>query len=161
MTVRAAKFADIPAMTQVLADGYARSIYAGTATFDGEATRQLLARALHRHGHQNNGGSLVMVSDKDGSVEGVMIGMLDQVYPVLKELMVSDLLFVFTERADPRDARDMIRQLIAWAEQNPKVVEVHLGVTNAIGDWERTAKLYERLGLQRCGAMFRREIHHE
>lgn len=161
MTVRAARFVDIPAMIQVLGDAYARSIYAGKTTFDGEGTRQILARALHRHGHQNNGGSLIMVSEKDEQVEGLMIGILDQVYPVLKDLMVTDLLFVFSERADPRDAREMIRQLIAWGEQNPKVVEIHLGVTDAIGDWERTGKLYERLGLERSGAMFRREIHHE
>jgi GNAT superfamily N-acetyltransferase len=72
--------------------------------------------------------------------------------------MATDLLFVMKPGAGPGDARQMVKELIAWAEKNPRVVEVHVGVTNAIVDWERTAKFYERLGLERCGAMFRREF---
>lgn len=154
MTVRDANFVDIPSMARVFENAYRRSIYAGKATLDPEAVKPFLARSIQRHGHTNIGGSLVMVSEKDGAVEGFMIGYLDSVYPCLKELMATDLLFLFSERADGRDAREMIKRLIAWADSNPKVVEVHLGVTDAIGDWQRTAKLYERLGLEQCGAMF-------
>lgn len=160
MSIRAAKFADIPRVIEVLREASERSIYARTAEFDRELTRQMLARAMNRHGHHNNGGSMVMVSEKEGVVEGIMVGILDSVYPVFRELMVTDLLFVFSEQAPARDARDMIRALIQWAESNPKVIEIHLGVTSAVGDWERTGKLYERLGLERCGAMYRREIRH-
>jgi hypothetical protein len=155
MTTRAANFVDIPHVARLYAEAHARSVYAGTG-FDLIEAKQLFARALNRHGHMNIGGSLFLVSEADGEVRGFMIGILDPVYPCVKALMATDLLFVMGEGADPADARQMIRRLIAWAEANPKVVEVHLGVTNAIVDWQRTAKFYARLGLEQCGAMFRR-----
>lgn len=156
MSVRDAKFVDVPAMVRVLEDAYHRSIYAGKATFDPDGAKRLFAQAVQRHGHTNCGGSLVQVSEKDGEIEGFLIGVLDIVYPGLLEFMATDLLFYMTERADPRDASRMVKGLIAWAEANPRVIEIHLGLPNVVGNSERTAKLYERLGLERCGAMFRR-----
>jgi hypothetical protein len=158
MAVRAAKFVDIPQMAALLEDGYQRSIYAGKATFDPIEAKQLVARALPRHGHTNLGGSLVIVSETAGMVDGLLIGILDNVYPCLKELVATDLLFIQAEHANPRDGILMLKNLIAWAEVNPKVLEIHLGVTSTVGDWERTAQLYERVGLERCGAMFRMEF---
>lgn len=156
MAVRAAKFADIPAIVEIYRQGHGRSIYAGKTTFDVQEAKQMMVRSIQRHGHENNGGTLVLVSETDGMVKGFIIGMLDNVYPCVKELMATDLLFIMGEDADASDARKMIKCLLAWAEGNQKVIEVHLGVTSAIGDWQRTAKFYERLGLSQCGAMFRR-----
>lgn len=156
--VREGKFTDIPRIAELLQESHQRSIYAQTATFDPQEAKQLGLRALQRHGHMNNGGTLVLVSETAGVVEGFIIGLLDNVYPCLKELMATDLFFILSERADGNDAREMIKRLMAWAESNPKVIEVHLGVTSAISDWQRTAKFYERLGLVQCGAMYRKEV---
>lgn len=158
MSVRAAKFADIPRLAELLQESYHRSIYAGKATFDLMEAKRLCSTAIQRHGHTNLGGSLVLVSDKDGIVEGLLIGLLDNVYPCLKELVATDLMFVLSERADPHDGVKMAKRVIEWARGNPKVIEVHLGVTGTVGNWERVAQLYERLGLERCGAMFRMEF---
>jgi hypothetical protein len=158
MAVRAAKFTDIPQMVLLLEEGYRRSIYAGKATFDVLEAKRLIATALQRHGHTNLNGSLVIVSEAAGIVDGLLIGILDNVYPCLKELVATDLLFIQSEHANPRDGILMLKNLIAWAEANPKVIEIHLGVASTVGDWERTAQLYERLGLERCGAMFRKEF---
>ncbi len=158
MSVRVAKFVDIPQMALLLEEGYRRSIYAGKATFDVIEAKQLIARALQRHGHTNYGGSLVVVSDTNGIVDGLMIGILDNVYPCLKELVATDLLFIQSEHANPRDGVLMLKNLIAWAEANPKVIELYVNVTSTVGDWERTAKLYEAVGLERCGATFRKEF---
>lgn len=156
MSVREAKFVDIPGITALLEDAFARSIYAEVTEYDPVELKQFVVRSIQRHGHTNIGGSLVLVSEREGNIEGVLIGMLDAVYPCVKGLMATDLFFIMAEKSDRRDAIDMLRRLIAWAEKNPKVIEVHLGVTNAIGDWQRTAKLYEHLGLEPCGGMFRR-----
>lgn len=159
MTVRDARFVDIPQIACLIAEGHQRSVYAETATFDPLAARQLLARALQRHGHTNNGGSLVLVSETEGGVvEGFLIAILDNVYPCLTELMATDLMFIMSERADSRDARQMLKQVEEWAAANPKVIELHMGITDAIGDWKRTAKLYERLGFDQCGAMFTKRL---
>lgn len=156
MAVRVAKFVDIPSIVELLRGAHQRSIYADKATFDEQEAKQLVARSIQRHGQTNLGGTLVLVSHTDDHVRGFIIGILDNVYPCLRELMATDLYFIFREDADGRDASVMVKQLIAWAQSNPKVIELHLGVTSAIGEWQRTAKLYERLGLEQCGAMFRR-----
>ena len=75
---------------------------------------------------------------------------------------MTDLVFTFAENAEPRDAMTMIQRVIHWAEANPKVIEVHLGVTDAIGgDWKRVGRMYEHLGLEQCGGMYRKFITHE
>lgn len=158
MSVRTANFRDIQALANLCKESHQRSVYAKSATFDITEAKQLFARTIQRHGHLNNGGTLVLVSEKDGVIEGFMIGMLDQVYPCLKELVATDLLFIVSERADARDARVMLKQLITWAEGNPKVIEIRLGVTGAIGEWQRTGKLYEHIGLQQCGGIYRFEF---
>ncbi len=158
MSVRAANFRDIPALARFYEESHQRSIYAERATFDLIEAKQLFVRTIQRHGHLNSGGTLVLVSEKDGAIEGFMIGILDHIYPCLKELIATDLLIIASERADPRDARTILKQLIDWAQKNPKVIEIRLGVTGAIGKWERTGKLYERIGLQQCGGIYRMQF---
>lgn len=158
MTVRAAKFSDIPGVIKVMIDAHERSVYAQTAEFDREDAKQLMARSIQRHGHKNMGGTLVLVSETDGVIQGFMIAMLDQVYPCLKQMVATDLLFILTEQADARDARHMLKAIEEWAEANPKVIELRLGVMGAISDWERASKLYRRLGFEQCGGIFNKRF---
>ncbi len=157
MTVRVARFVNIPAIVAIGAYAHERSIYGPISTYDPEMGKQLCARSMQRHGHQNYGGTLVLVSETAGEVRGFIIALLDQVYPCVEELCVTDLLFTGTEDMEPRDAITMIKQVIAWGEANPKVVEVHLGVTDAMmgEEWTRVGKIYEHLGLVQCGGMYR------
>ena len=155
MSVRSALFSDIPRIAEIMYDGHQRSRYAECTTFDEVEAKQLLVRCIQRHGQNNYMGSLVMVSESDGIVKGFIIGILDQVYPCLKELKVTDLVFILQPGADPRDARKMLLRLIKWGERNPKVVEIMLGITDAIGDWRRVATMYEQANFEPCGGLFR------
>ena len=158
MTVRAALFSDIPDIVEVMIDGHKRSRYAETTTFDEIEAKQLLVRCIQRHGQQNYMGSLVLVSqNKNGELKGFIIGILDQVYPCLKEFHVTDLVFIFETGADPRDAMEMVLRLIRWGERNPKVVEVMLGCTDSIIDWRRVGAMYEQAGFEPCGGLYRME----
>lgn len=163
MSVRAARFVDIPRIAEIGAEVHERSIYGPISTFDEILVKQLCARSMQRHGQQNYGGTLFLVSETDGEILGFIIALLDLVYPCVEELMVTDLIFAFTDEADPHDAVTMIRQMIRWAESNPKVIEIHLGVTDArMGDdWKRVGKMYQRLGFERCGGMYRKLITHK
>ena len=158
MSIRAALFSDIPRIVEIMADAHKRSRDAARTTFDDVEAKQLLVRCIQRHGQSNYMGSLVLVSTHDDLVQGFVIGILDQVYPCLKELKVTDLLFIFSEGADPRDARKMVLALIEWGRDNPKVVKVLLGITDDVTDWTRVAKLYKGLGLEQCGGLFRIEF---
>lgn len=157
MTVRAAKFVDISAIVGIMERAHKRSRYAN-CTFDQVEAKQALVTSIQRHGHANYGGTLMLVSETDGVVHGFMWGLLDNPYPFLKELRATDLYFIFEDKANPRDAIRMVRQLVAWARNCDKVVEVFLGVTDGLSDWERTSTLYRRIGLEQCGALFRMVI---
>lgn len=159
MSVRVANYEDTKSIVQLMREMHERSVYAESTTFDEIQARQLCARTMQRHGHNNYGGTRFYVSQTDGQVRGFVIGLIDLVYPCLAEMMVTDLLFYFTDNADVRDAPRMLAKLVQWAREAPKVIEVHLGVTDAIHrDWTRVGRLYEHLGLKQCGGMFRMVI---
>lgn len=163
MTIRIARYSDIPRMLEIYQDAHERSIYAENVTIQKTAFKQLMARSMQRHGQHNEGGTFMLVSadDNSGEVHGFMVGLLDTVYPCTNELLATDLLFLCQPEADPYDAPRMVRALMRWAEKSDKVIEIRLGVTGAVGDWERTSKLYTRLGMEPYGAIFRRGLDNE
>lgn len=154
MTIRPAKFGDIPRMAELLAEMHALSCYADRGTFEVRELKGFLMTSIQRHGGSNPGATLVLVAEKAGAVEGFLIGLLDRAYHLMKELYATDIFFWLSARADPRDAIRLIETFMKWAEQNPRVIEVRLGITDAIGDFERIAVLYRRLGLQQTGVMY-------
>lgn len=158
MSVRAANFSDIPEVVRLMREAHQASRYAETATFDADEATQLCREAMNRHGQHNYGAKLFLVSADGGHVQGYFIGFMDKIAPALKELAAVDLLFYFNEDANPLDAAMMIKEHAAWALAAPKCIEIHLGATDAIGDWQRVGKLYKRLGLDLCGGMWRRSI---
>lgn len=155
MTVRVANFQDIPAIVDFMRASHARSRDAEITTFDEIEAKQLLVRCMQRHGHQNYMGAMVLVSETDAGLQGFVIGIIDQVYPCLKEFKVTDLLFIMGPDAPKRDAMRMIDSLLKWAENNPKVIKVLLGATDDLADWLSVSRFYEHAGLTQCGGLFR------
>ncbi len=153
MTIRTANFSDIPAMVKIMARDHQRSRYSH-CTFDEVEAKQLLVRSIQRHGHMNYMGSLVLVSETNGVVKGFVVGILDQLYPAIKELKATDLL-ILMEGTDPRDFPEVLARLCEWGGSNPKVVQVMLGITDALIDWELAKPYYERAGFRQCGGLFR------
>lgn len=158
MTVRPAQFVDIPALVLLLEEVHAASIYADRAGFNRQEARGVFTRAIQRHGHQTVGGGFVMVAEADGALEGFIVGYLDRLYHVLDGLMATDLFFICSERAHARSAGEMLDAFIEWAEGNKRVVEIRMGVTNAVGDWRRAGKIYQRRGFEQSGAMWERRV---
>ncbi len=156
--IRPAKFADIPAMAGIMVERYEGSLYARLGEMDMRATKALLTGAVQRHGGHNAGSTLAVVDERDGAVAGFVIGLLDRVYHVGVPLTCTDLFFTSRPAAD-FDAVGLAREVIAWAEANPKVVEIKMGVVDTFGtDLDRADAMYRRLGLERCGAIYRRSI---
>lgn len=156
--IRPARFGDIPRLAELMQEAAERSIYQGRASIDVRECKALFMRCLQAHGRKTEGGTLCLVAERDGKVEGVLIGMLDRVYHILDKLMATDLFFVLSERADPRDAMRLLRAFREWAEGHPEVIEICMGVSNALGDWQRAGKLFEFAGLELAGAIYQRGI---
>jgi len=156
--IRPAAFGDIPRLAELLGEMHARSVYAGRAELDVREAKALMLRSIQRHGGRRAGSTLVMVAATDGVVHGFLLGLLDRVYHVLGALLATDVFFYVDGHGDPRDARRLLRALMAWADTNPAVIEVRMGATGAIGDWRRTEKLYQRAGMHQAGVIYERRI---
>lgn len=158
MTVRPAKFGDIPRLVVLLKQAHGRSIYARVGNIDEKAAKALLMQSIQRQGLLAAGGTFAAVAEKHAVVEGFLVGIIDRGYHIGDRLMATDMFFYLSEWADPRDAGRLLDAEIAWAAGVPGCVVLRAGVTDAIGDYRRAARLYERRGFRQSGALFERRL---
>lgn len=156
--IRQARFVDVQAMAAMMQEAHARSIYRDLDEIDAPAMKRLFVSAVQQHGKPGEGGTCAFVAEPGGQVEGFIVGVLQRVYHVGKRLSASDLFFLTRPDADPRSAVGLLGAFLDWAEGNPKVVEIQMGATSALGDWRHAGRLYERRGLEQCGGIYRRSI---
>lgn len=157
--IRAARFADVPVLVDMLVEQQKASIYVDTVRVDHDHARKLLAAMVQRHGGIHDGATCVFVAEAaDGTVCGFCAGALSRVYLIGVELMAQDA-FLVVDRDAPKTA--MLRLLdayIGWAEASPKVREIQLSHSAAIDGAERMATVFRRKGFEPFGRSYRREI---
>ena len=160
MTVRKARCADIPRIYALLIEAHGKSRYAGTEVqVDEKAVKALIVQAMQRHGGTNEGACLVLVSaDDDHAAQGFIIAVLASIHEISKSLYATDLFFYQGENAIYGDAKQLLQGVVAWADTSSKVHEVRLGATDVVGDWERTQKLYTRMGFRQEGVIFQKRV---
>ncbi|MEK9722786.1 MAG: hypothetical protein VW405_04790 [Rhodospirillaceae bacterium] len=160
--IRDAKFGDCPSIHALIREGYERSKYAGKVEINERLMKSFVTTAISRQGQKGPGGALVKVAvGKSGATEGFLIGVLQPVYQIGDMLTVTDAMLYVTPDSDARHFPGLVKALDAWAKENPKVYDCEPTISNLIlsdEDRERAAKLYERLGYRRSGAMFSRRI---
>lgn len=159
MTIRAAKVEDVMAIIAVIEAAHKRSIYADVDVVDRDFTRQMFTRAMSCTENRGAQGVLFLVSEQAGKVEGYFFGFLDRLYQVGKKLAATDVHFYLSPDADPRDCLKIVNAFVAWAEGNPKVVEIRIGESNVMGDPDpRFAELLVRKGFERGATVFTKRI---
>lgn len=159
--IRRAAFTDIPRIYALMEEMYARSKYAGRGSIDAQKAKGLLMTCIQRHGAPGDGGTLVMVAEKEGAVVGFIIGILEGVYHIGRELMATDLYFYVSPKGNAGDAGALLDAVIQWAKSNPRVIELCFGVTDAIGDYQKPSALYRRRGFKQAGAMWEIALERE
>ena len=150
--IRPAKHQDIPRCRAILRGMGERSDYAGTRCgFDEQEATRLLVHAVQQHG----AGAFFEVAEHGGEVEALIVGILSRVYCIGTKLRASDLFWVATDNANPRHAKKLMKNMIAWARTNPDVVEVYCGATAVVQDPDRAGRILESLGMKHYGAIYR------
>lgn len=150
--MRDGKFADIPVLLSLLEEGREIGKYR-KYEIDMEAAKQILMGALQRTQVRGEGGTCVHVWDDDG-VQGFIIGVTERVYHIAKQFMASDLFFyVAKEYNDPLAFRMLLKSFEEWAWSNPRVKQINLGATDAVGDPRRLLVIYQRFGYTSSGSM--------
>ena len=155
--IRDAKYSDIPGIVEFLKGSYLRTHYAesGEVGIDIKEAKRLLVQSIQRHGNSNGGGCWVQVAETDGIVTGLLLGTLARVYVIGDKLMATDVFWVTSPMADPRDAGNLMRTFIKWAFSCPHVIEARCGTTSIIGDPEEGGTILKRIGFNDYGRIYR------
>jgi len=157
--IRPVTSADLSALVALAHKMHAESCYAETVPLDESHTRALFGWFLqHQHRHGETNATFLRLATASGYPTGLIVGTLGRVYSLgpPDRLRASDQFFY-----NDGDAKDSVRLLDAylhWAEQQPNVVEIVAGVTDAITDHRRIAKLYDRRGFKPFGAIYRKDL---
>lgn len=149
--IRPAKFSDILPLCDLMTEAYSRSVYAMRATLDIAAFKALCMGAIRHHG----GSGCLFVADHGAGPVGFIMGATDRLYGVSRERYASDLFtYVSPSSAHALDADRLKLAFLRWARKAPGVIEVHMGVSDAITDHRRTAKTLRRAGLEKFGEIY-------
>jgi len=154
MAVRKASFSDIPRLWELAQEMHAASVYAERVTPEKKAFRDLCFQTITNHGHA----TCIFVYEDAGEVVGFIMGTIDRVYHIAKEFLATDIFFYVAEGSTAKAAPKLLDAFVEWGEGRKNVVEIYVGISGAIGNPERTAKMYERRGFRRDGLMLVREI---
>ena len=155
MTVRRAKFTAIPRITDLLVEAHGRSRLADTdCKVDVKYTKAMLMRLMQRHGGKTEGSTLILVSERDGVVEGVIAGITMRVQEFCDKLAVTDLFFYQSQMASAPDARRMMLEVVVWGRDVVEAFEITVGATDIVGDYTRAGRMYKRMGFRQKGVIY-------
>ena len=140
--IRNAQVADLPELLALGKRLLAKSPYSDvpvdTLTF-GSTLGQCIQSAF----------GFAMVAVHDGKITGMLLGAAMPLW-FSKKRSATDFI---TYAETPGDGYRMLRRFVRWAWSMPNVIEITLAQSSGI-DIERTARLYEIVGLQRVGNLY-------
>lgn len=159
MSLRPARTTDAFGMVDLLVEQHSRSRYLHAGAIDTLFARKLLAQAVQRNGGTTAGSTLVnVIEGDDGNVVAFMLGVLDRVYHIGSKLCAQDMFLVATPKVGARASSQLLAAYIDWASSNPAVHEIMLSHTDALPEGDRMGAVYERLGFERCGGIYRKVV---
>ena len=156
MTCRPARFGDIPRLAELLEQAHQRSKYRDRTTVNVKEIKALMMQSIQRHGLAQAGGSCIFVTEHQGAVDGFIAGLLERVYHVGDKLSATDFFFYVAPDGSPASAGGLIDAFVDWARGVEAVIEIRLGATDIIQDYQRTAALYRRKGFIQTGVIYER-----
>lgn len=124
---------------------------------DATTAKSILRDGVMRSGGLHNGSTLLNVVERDGVIEGFMLGILQRVYSIGNRLEAQDFWLYCTPHAPHGAVPRLLDAYIEWADTNPKVAEITLSWTDAMNvDGGKLGRLYHRKGFRCCGEIWKR-----
>lgn len=108
--------------------------------------RRYLAQSI------NDKTSLVLVAEHKGVIVGFLIGAIVP-YWFSKDKFATDLAFYCDEKHG-NYAPFLAKRFIKWAKQQPRVIDVTMGITSGVSHAERIGTMYQKLGLEFVGSSY-------
>lgn len=145
--VRDATLADIPAMVALGTIMHAESRYS-FMPYDGEKVAITLKTLI--------GAGFVRVHERDGEIDGGMVGYMSEAWFSRAKVAAELALFVTPGKRGGMAAWYLLSEFSAWAE-NQGAQEITLAITTGV-KVEETGRMYQRLGFEQVGGVFKRRV---
>lgn len=152
--IRAAKAGDIPALVKLMVEAHRNSARAEAGAVDEKAAKEILLAMIIRNGGRGINGTHCLVAERDGPVVGMLFGAKQRIQLIGDRWEATDVFFLMGKGATPFMAPAMMESFLAWARMDSRVHRAFLGATDQIGDWRKTAEMYQRCGFTQCGGFF-------
>lgn len=156
--IRPATLSDLPRLFELILKMHAGSKYAEREIdVDPTTAKSILRDGVMRHGGLHNGATLFNVIERDGLIEGFMLGILQRVYSIGNRLEAQDFWLFCTPHCPKIGMTKLLDAYVAWADDNPKVAEIVLSWTDAMSvDGDKIGRVYYRKGFRRSGEIWKR-----
>lgn len=157
---RAARFADVREMARLCGEAAQASRYSAFAGLDERAVKQALAESVQRQEEKypRPGAFFIFVAAKENSLEGLIVATCQPLYYALDVLMVTDLIWYASPAASAATGMRLLRGMHDWAARYSGPLVIRQGVTDAIGNPDRTAQALEAQGFRRTGYLYEKEV---
>ena len=158
-TIRSARFVDTPGILRLFEQALSTSRYAAFTGMDQAHTKRVISESIQRQNAEPvPNAMIVLVADNGDSLEGIIIGAAMPLYHVLDATLVTDLIWYAPPEANSRTGLKLVRGLHKWAAKGKGAVVVRHGMTDAIGDPDRTSAVFRAAGFRRAGVIYEKEI---
>ncbi len=157
--IRLAKFQDIPGLLSLGRDALARSVYARETEVDDRGARGALINCLSNQSDAPGtyGGAAIFVADRAGRIDGAFAAVASPLY-FTTTLAVSNHFFYVRNGAPGATALLLMRAVHRWVAAGVNVSRIRYGLSDAVVNADRTAKVMETMGFKRSGLTYEKEI---
>lgn len=157
--IRHATFGDIPGILRLLKLGHSRSTYRDEP-LDERELKQLLLNSIQRHGARQEGGCYVAVTERDGAISGVILGVLQAAAPGLKVLEAVERYLIVDGSDRSIDANWLVEWFHVWAKSVPGVRMIRHSLADRTSGLPKSwvEELLKSAGLKRAGIVFEKGV---
>lgn len=153
--IRDARFADIQELARLCEEIRLRSIYRRSDPLDPFVAKSGLMDLLFQ---ASKGSAKVVVSEKDGKIDGLFAGFLQPHYLISDMVTASCLMWYTSDNTPAIVAARLLERFVTWVEDADSADLIRIALTDAIIVPEQAARLMERrFGFRKSGIVMEKE----
>ena len=147
--IREAEFKDFPRLFAISRRAHQNSVYRNFRPCIATCTQMFRVFISNENGK-------IWVYELDGKIEGFLVGLVAPFF-FSDRMVATDQLFLVTDKGKLGGVR-LLKTFEAWARSHPKVSAILHMIGYGMKNWEKTASLYRKTGMDKIGEIYLKEL---